>query len=88
MNLNQAFGNIQHACNECPLTQTERNSVNKGLQVVADALNELEALKKPKKEIKKDEESAKEVFSKRLEECRQELQRGVAVEPVEKPKEE
>lgn len=49
MNLNQAFGNIQHACNECPLTQTERNSVNEGLRIVVNTLNELEALKKSMK---------------------------------------
>ena len=50
MTLNQAYNNVVHACNECPLTQVERIAVDEALQVVVQELNSFEALKKQVKE--------------------------------------
>lgn len=58
MNLQQAFENIQHACSECPLTETERNSVNESIQIVVAELNSFDALKT---RVKAAEERAKAV---------------------------
>ena len=61
MNINQAYGNIQHACNECPLTQAERIAVDEALLVVVQELNSFEALKKQVKNVEQVAEHNKKV---------------------------
>lgn len=61
MDLNQAFGNVAHACNGCLLSKEQRIVVEESLGILVRELNNFDALKKQIKAASAEKPEKKEV---------------------------